>query len=365
MSLTDIFNKNEQVMHTDNLCGIDTGFGSYKITSGSVNISFPSIVGTPVSEFAKNMAINSLDELLASLAIVYQGQTYYVGHNAIVNTRNGKISLRQNKADNDEQTKIKIMTALALLTNEDQYEATFDIIGGLPVLEFHNQKDKLYSMFYNNGQPFEFVMKYGNHNVNKKIKCRNIKIISQGEGIFYNYILDSQAAIIPQRAANVNGIVAVCDIGFKTLDFVSMENGRYLETTSSQVNEGVSMIHQEVLRLIMQELNIKKELKDIDTIVRNKELFFGTKTYDMTDIIRRASEPFAESIVEHLYTINNGELGNLQMILLAGGGAELIYEYVKEKLKNVVNVEKIYNSEFGNANGYYKYGKLLQSQQLW
>ena len=123
----------------------------------------------------------------------------------------------------------------------------------------------------------------------------------------------------------------IADIGYKTTDVVSMENGRYIEISSDQINTGVSQVHQEVLRLIMEKFNIKKELKEIDKIVRTKELFYSTKTYDMKPIIKEASEPFAENIIETLYTINNGELGNVSMILLTGGGAEIVYEYIRER----------------------------------
>ena len=362
MSFTDLKNSNEQITAMS-IAGIDQGFGTFKISSGETNIKFPSIVGNPVSEFTKDAAIASFDELLNSLAIIYNGQTYYIGHNAIINTRNGKISLRQNKAT-DEQNKIKTMTALALLTNENQYEAEFDIIAGLPVLEYKNQKDKLYELFYNQGRPFEFVMKYGNSLVPKKIKCRNIKIVSQGEGAFYSYILDNTGNIITTRADNVSDTVMIVDIGYKTTDIVTMENGRYIEILSDQINNGVSQMHQEVLRLIMEEFNIKKELKDIDNIVRNNSLFYSTKTYDMTNIIKKASEPFADSIIEALYTITNGDLGNIQMILLTGGGAELTFNYIKDNLKEIVKVDKLYNSEFSNSQGYFKYGMLLKNQSM-
>lgn len=364
MALTDLKNTINPVSYTNGLVGLDLGFGHIKVSSGETNIKFPSIVGNQVSNFAKPAPVASLTELLNSLAINYQGVTYYVGRNAIENTRNGKISLRQNKHnENDNQTKIKIMTALALLTPENQYEANFAVLSGLPVLEYNNQKDKLYNILHNDGKPFEFIFQYGNQMINKKITCTKVKVISQSESSYYSYLLDSQGGIIKERINNVGGLVCVCDIGFRTIDIVFMDNGRYLDA-SDQINNGVVNIHQEVLRLIMQEYNIKKELKDIDEIIRKKELFFNTQTYDITDIIKRACKPFAESIIESLYTSHNGELGDLQMILLAGGGAELIFDYVKEELKNIVRVDKVYNSEFSNSQGYYKYGMLLRNQGL-
>ena len=52
------------------------------------------------------------------------------------------------------------------------------------------------------------------------------------------------------------------------------------------------------------------------------------------------------------------------MLLLTGGGADLIYPYIKSKLKNIIQVEQIYNSEFANSQGYYRYGVLLRNNKL-
>lgn len=360
MALIDI-NNNLKENNINSILGLDLGFGMIKISSGNLNIQFPSIVGNPLSNFSKTSAVSSLNELLNTLSIIYENKIYYVGKNAQLNTRNGKISLRQNKNDNDEQTRIKLITALALMTNEDQYEAIFDVVTGIPVLEFYNQKDKLYNMLYNNNQPFEFIMQYGNKRVAKKIKCNKIKIISQGEGAYYSYLLNSSGDIQKDRAVQASGNIAVVDIGYRTVDIVFFHNGRYLDN-SDQLNNGVSQIHQEILRLIMQEHNIKKELKDIDEITRNRKLFYNTKTYNMDSIIQRASKAYADNIVEALYTTRNGELGDLQLVLLAGGGGELTYEYIKDKLKDIVLVEKVDNSEFANSQGYYKYGLFLHNQ---
>lgn len=362
MALIDI-NNNLKKNYINPIIGLDLGFGMIKASSGDLNIQFPSIVGNPISNFAKPSAVASLDELLDTLSIIYNDKLYYIGKNAQLNTRNGKISLRQDKNNNDIQTKVKIMTALALMTNENQHNAEFDILTGIPVLEFYNQKDELYNMLYNNNQPFEFIMQYGTKQVSKIIKCNKIKIISQGEGAYYSYLLSQNGNIQNEKAALAAGNIAVVDIGYRTVDIVFFQNGRYLDS-SDQINNGVSQIHQEILRLIMQNYNIKKELKDIDEITRNKQVFYNTNTYNIESIINQASEAYADNIIESLYTIRNGELGDLQLILITGGGANLTFEYIKEKLKNTVRVDKIDNSEFANAQGYYRYGMFLHNQQV-
>jgi plasmid segregation protein ParM len=292
--------------------------------------------------------------------MTYDGTKRYVGHNAIVNTRNGRLTLRQNKAQSDDN-KIKFMIALALLTAEDQEYAEFEVVTGLPVLEYKNQKDALYDMCYNHGMPYKFTMHYGPHDVEKTIKINAAKVISQGEGAFYDFVLNDKGIIIPDKAALVSGTVMVVDPGYRTTDIVTMENGKYIEPSSDQLNKGVNQMHQEILRLIMERMNIKKELKDMDDIVRSGKLFHNMKEYNVSKIIEDAARPYAEDIVDNLHTISNDQLGSMQRVILSGGGAEIIYPYVKELLDGIIEVELLPNAEYSNASGYYKYGMLLKS----
>ncbi len=345
--------------YTTILTGIDLGYGQVKILSGEKAAKFLSVVGTPISDFGRETTVTNEQELLDSLAISFKGQKYYIGHNAVINTRNGRLSLRQNKAQT-EHNKIKFITALALLTNQNQNNATFDIVTGLPVLEYKGQKDELYEMMFNYGNPFEFTMHYGQNDVKKSLKVKNVKVISQGEGSFYDFILDENGNTINDRAGLVSGQVMVVDPGYRTTDIVTMENGSYVEPMSDQLNKGVNQIHQEVLRLIMEKLNIKLELNDMDKVIRTRKLYYGKNEYDITNIINEAVKPFAEDIVDNLINITNEKLPFMQRIILTGGGAELIGPYMHILLKDTIEVSTLENAEFSNVNGYYKYGLLLR-----
>jgi plasmid segregation protein ParM len=353
-------NKDEENAIIPKLIGIDLGYGQIKVMTKDFNIRFLSAVGTPISDFSKTSAVSSEKELMDSLAITYQGQKYYVGHNALVNTRNGKMTLRQNKADVVDN-KIKLLTALGLLIPEDENYGEFEIVTGLPVLEFKGQCDILTETIKNNGKPFECIMHYGNKEVKKIIKVNFVKVVSQGEGAFYDFVLNKKGEIVSGREDDVAGMVIVTDIGYRTTDIVAMENGRYIETISDQLNKGVNQMHQEILRLIMEHYNIKKELREMDSIVRSGELFHNMRTYKVHDIIAKAAKPFAEDIVENLHTITNDQLGGMQRIILTGGGAELVYPYIKKALSGVIEVSIMHDAEFCNASGYFKFGTLLKN----
>ena len=358
MSLFDFKKSNDEVPNL--LVGIDLGYGQVKVLSDNKQYKFLSAVGTPISDFGRVANITNEEDLLKSLVITYEGTKYYVGHNAILNTRNGRLSLRQNKAELDEN-KIKFITSIALLMEEDQNEIEVDVVSGLPVLEFKNQKDNLFNMIYNYGKPFYFTMHYGPKTVNKAIKVKSVRIISQGEGAFYDYILNNNGNIIQERANKVSGTIMVVDPGYKTTDIVSMENGRYIELLSDQFNKGINQVHNECIRLIMDQLGIKKEMKEIDEAIRTKKLFHNTKEYNISKIIEQSAKPFAIDIVDNLINLSNDQLGSMQHLLLTGGGASILYPYIKEELNNIIEVSLIDNSEFSNASGYYKYGKLLKN----
>ena len=105
----------------------------------------------------------------------------------------------------------------------------------------------------------------------------------------------------------------------------------------------------------------KYEKKEIDEAIRTKKLFHNTKEYNISKIIEQSAKPFAIDIVDNLINLSNDQLGSMQHLLLTGGGASILYPYIKEELNNIIEVSLIDNSEFSNASGYYKYGKLLKN----
>lgn len=357
-----MFLYNKEQPKEPQLVGIDLGYGQVKVYSANKKLKFLSAVGIPVSDFGRNAAVAD-DELIDWLTVTYGGQKYYVGHNAIVNSRNGRFSLRQNKAETNDNI-IKLITGLALLTDKEQTYEEFYVVTGLPVLEYKNQKDKLENMMLNGGKPFEFIMHYGDYEVKKKLLIKGVKVISQGEAGFYDYVLNENGELIPSQAGEVSGTVMVVDPGYRTTDVVTMENGKYIEPLSDQFNMGVNQIHQELIKLIMNEFNIKKELKDMDDIVRNKIFYFNKNEYNIKKIIDEACKPFTDNIVDNLINLSNDQLGTMQKILLTGGGANIIFELMRKNIGNIIDVEIMKDAEFGNAEGYYKYGVLLQKNNM-
>ncbi|MNR06963.1 hypothetical protein D3C85_1230630 [compost metagenome] len=114
----------------------------------------------------------------------------------------------------------------------------------------------------------------------------------------------------------------------------------------------------------MEEFGIKKELRDLDEIVRKRSFMHNTKIYDIDHIITKAAIPFTEDIIENLHTISNDQLGAVNHIIFTGGGAEIVYLFTERLLKNVVESSLMEDAEFCNATGYHKYGLLLQKAQL-
>ena len=340
------------------IVGIDLGYGQVKGYTKDNQHKFLSVVGTPITDFARTTTIKDKEDLLDALCLTYNNTKYYIGYNAVINTRNGRFSLKQNKAKSEEN-KIKFLTSLALFDSDED----FIVVTGLPVLEFKNQKADLFNMMINQGEPFEFTFYHGAKQIQKSIKVSNVKVISQGEASFYDYILNDDGSINKEKASEVVGRVMVVDVGYKTTDIVTMENGKYVETMSDQLNQGVNQMHNECIKLIFSKYNIKKEMKEIDNIIRDGYLFYNKQDIDISDIVQKASIPFAEDIIDNLINISNDQLGALSTIILTGGGSSLIYDYINKQLNDNTNVVLMDNSEFSNARGYYKYGLLLKQNK--
>ena len=370
MALTDVNNQldNLDLGAKTDIIGFDIGFGwikaSYKTDSSSQNnFAFPSVISTQISSFGQENSISNFDELLDSLAITYNGVTYLIGNKALLEARNARLSLRQDR--NDLATRIKIMTTLALLTKPESYETKFDlVVSGLPMLEFKGSKESYQKLL--TSAPFEFIFHIGDKSYPKKITIKNAKILAQSEASFYDYILDSSGNIISSREKDISdNIITVIDLGMKTTDICSTKSGRIIDALSSQLNLGMITIQKEVNALLMNEFGIKRELIHMDELIKNKQIVYNTKTYDLTEIINKAMIPFCEAVIDELYSITNGDPGaEIQLILLTGGTSIITYPYIKKQLENIVNVVPMYNSSFSNSNGYLKFGTLLKNNNV-
>ncbi|WP_187648677.1 ParM/StbA family protein [Nitrosophilus labii] len=177
-------------------------------------------------------------------------------------------------------------------------------------------------------------------NINDEVIKPKIKLMAQGQGIFYDYKGDK------------NGIVCIVDIGYNTFDFLVFEDGDPRPDLSFATKKGANVVITELQTKIKKKFNAditEQMAKDIFTT--GYFMNYGEKI-DLTDEIEDAKIDYTDFILDEMKSQRSDLLRSATKVIFSGGGA---YFLEGAKLpKNVDFSEKPY--EFANARGYYEKG---------
>lgn len=196
---------------------------------------------------------------------------------------------------------------------------------GLSVIDWHRKK--------------EFTDSINTVNVNNQvIKFYKPKIYAQGQGIFAD-------------AGSPNGLVAICDIGYYSLDWLVFKDGTPIPQDSDATRLG---IHTIVTRI---KSNLTKRFPGVSISEHfakeaflNNECVVGGGKCDLKDDIAEECEDYASMIISELSTSYSKTYNFANAIIFSGGGA---YHIPKDsRPKNAIASKEPY--EYANVRGYLK-----------
>ena len=303
------------------VAGIDIGFGDTKVWCRDKYFKFPTAVaidygqGVDLGSFASKKTV-----------ISYNGKKYMLGEEALLHdplpTRTVDF-LR-------EYTPLIIAYAKKFA---DFHEVTL----GLPLGFYKDNKDEIknnVTRFRADGKDYSF----------------NVNVLPQGAGIAYDYMYGEDA-----QRKNVINNAAVIDIGYNTIDVLSIIDGKADSKLSFMLdNIGVCQI----IFKLMDKLG-KKYKRSVDEFTAKK--FLETKEYvgygvseNITDLCAVLIREYAERTINELFIKANDAIGQAELIIFSGGGTALIKDYINEDHKKKILFLGDELAEYSNARGFYK-----------
>lgn len=293
---------------------IDLGYGYTKVAhylkSGKIKeFKFPSAIAR---------ARDTIATLGEDKSYFYEGRKYIVGEDAMHEARVTRdftflqkygpllIYVALEKAGIDMTKKICLGT-------------------GLSVIDWHRKG--------------EFTNSINTVNVNNTVvKFYKPKIYAQGQGIFAD-------------AGSPSGLVAICDIGYYSLDWLVFNNGKPIPQDSDATRLG---IHTIVTRI---KSNLTKRFPGVsisehfakETFL-NAECVIGGSICDLKEDIADECEDYANMIISELSTNYSKTYNFANSIIFSGGGAYHIPKNLRPK--NAIQSKEPY--EYANVRGYLK-----------
>ncbi len=181
-------------------------------------------------------------------------------------------------------------------------------------------------------------------------------VYPEATAAWIDYVVSTETGEVTTR---IKHGAAIVDIGGHTTDINVIRPGEgeedadRLDVRLSGTKEiGVLDVMQQVKREIMQKLKIDR-ISDaqVEQAIATGRLSLWGKERDVNDLIARASKEVGQQI--NLFMQEKiGRGGDLDMVLLVGGGANLLKDVIKHYHPRVVIPEK---PQFCNARGMLKY----------
>jgi hypothetical protein len=311
---------------------IDVGFSYVKVVDDKNNYyKFPSLL-----KEKENSVIETND---TSKILNIGNKSYIVGNERLCN----KIFVDE---DFHGSEKWRVLTAWGLYqyaricgTHDIDID---DLAMGLPYAQF--SKKKIADITFNS-----MIFTVGGEQYSFNIK--KFHAFPQGLSVLASPDLDILKNDLNQEDLHTG----VLDIGYYTIDLINMKYGELDTEKSNAFNHGTHVVYKKIERMV-QELSGSMNpitFKSLNSSLANGSITInnakkGPITYDLKSKISKYLKSYTESMLDIVYDFWGSEIQTMDTIVYAGGGANLIRDYIPNNGTNVV----IQNASFANAKGY-------------
>lgn len=226
---------------------------------------------------------------------------------------------------------------------------TFQITTGLPLTNFKAHREVLRSRLLG-----EFKARRGTSRRWQTFRVESVSVVPQCWGALFDVALSDTGVIIDDQYTN--GHIGVVDIGSKTTGFVGLKALREVPSESGAVSRGAwDAIGQarKILEATYPDLPWTNYVAE--SVLRQNEVRYYGESYTTDDILRKVSKTLAENTIGEI-TTRWGDCAQMDAILVVGGGAHLIGQFIKERFPQVVVVDE---PESANVRGYLKHAAFV------
>ena len=343
--------------------GLDLGFSNVKaIANNGKKFVFPSIVSEVRSEIFPSMSVVGgkskgfePKKAVKKLKVEFNNEKYYIGKYAVDQGRNVD-NLLTNQRIGDQSELILGLTAISLLSTSK--EVRVDLMLGLPLTEL-SLADRVKKLFKGTHHIKVFDNKKG-VSVEKTIIVNSIRVMQQSVAALYSELFNLNGTIKKEKVKKLQDEVAIIDIGYRTTDLVVTKELGFINNLSSTIEIGVSDIFRNIKQYLKNsDLNFDKNLAQIEEYVQKGYLILDGKKINLEDQINHQIKVVTQQLTTEILNLWKDDLRGFSGIYLAGGGAILLEDTLKEHFDRFSILE---DPQFSNAKGYLSYLKVRKNR---
>lgn len=326
--------------------GIDVGYGFVKITDGHEGYVFPSVVGDGSVGTLLRTSLQPPGRT-DDIRLTVDGRTYNVGTLAIRQSRMAYRSLSTTRSEGND-LKVLFLAALSLFSNQPLNG--FAAVTGLPPGRMH-LTDELIRVLKGEHR---VIRHRGTTPEELVIRVDRLAVVPQPMGAFWSQALDSRGQV-REDSGILNGRTGVLDVGFRTTDLVSVEDGEYVTEASKTIPIGLATAYEEIASRLLVEHGLERETYAMDDAVIRGETSVAGRRVDITHLREQAFDILATKVLVEVRSA--WQLTEYDRIVLTGGGGQALSRYLLPHLSQGLLLSE---SVTANSRGY-----LAWAHRLW
>ena len=344
--------KNNGLSNPDKLLtiGLDIGYGAVKAATAEAAIVFPSVCG-----HAREIKFQQ-DEIAdrhPGDQIKDDEGTWFVGDLALTQLTPGELLRLRGRTANEatignvfRRRLMKVVIGKLLAGVRDEHAVHVRIATGLPVDHMRDKDDLKAALM---GQ---HLIKTDTAHLIANVT--EVMVMPQPFGCLYSVILTPEGTVNRNHIYKRTGVV---DVGTYTVDIALDDEGEYVDAESGSVEGGVYMAQNRIAELLEQRYRQKMPFKMVEEVLRTGEFRARGELVDMHEDVEDTLSSLQSATLNLIAEKWKSGTG-VDVILLCGGGAELVYASVKEAYPQT---HLIRDAQLANARGYLNYATFKES----
>lgn len=182
----------------------------------------------------------------------------------------------------------------------------------------------------------------------------SIHTVPQPAGPYYQTMFDEAGCEMPDRKIEEESW-AIVEVGHYTTDTALFKRGSFVGWALGSSN-GVRVAAQELQRIVQANHGIQIDLVEATEALQTRSIHNFGGILALEKEVAEASRIIADQVISHADQLLGEEARKLTGVILAGGGAPLVFPQLKKHWQTTVMP---HNPRFAVASGYCRYGQGL------
>lgn len=307
--------------------GLDVGHSAVKLVWRSGDGTIKRVTIPSVAVPAMTISDKAASETAAKETVDVNGDPYFIGETAIHEAGSIKVAGLHDRWLEMPEFQALVQGAINVVMNDT---GKIDSVAtGLPPSVFREQNLKM-------------------RNIVSVCTDAEVKVYQEPSGVAFRYNLDEKGDTSPDEVQNL-GVIA---IGRYTTDSMAMLGGRWVEEAAGS-SRGMSGAANLVLRKL-KEQGYKVDYLDADDALWKGKIHYNGEVVDVSNIVKVAMKSLTSEIFDAVST-KFGDTGRkLEKILVAGGGADLMFDGLKTYWPQA---ELVADPRFAVAEGFRRFAE--------